>query len=661
MVYIENIAIKGCSTGETSLYPTFRAKDLDIPSLHDGTFTKEDCISYGKDCAERILPYTMQDNYTRALDDLSIKSIVMENDYLKAVFLPTYGAKLMSLYSKTENRELLFKNEVMRPGNLANRNAWTSGGIEWNLGHRGHCAFTCDNMFAAKVKAPDGEEFVRFYEYEATHAQAFQLDFHLPDDAKQLSMFVRVFNARDIDSPIYWWTNTAVPLSDDTRVFSETDDILYQVKGGFGRCKMPYQPNMPGVDVSYPNRITRSVEYFFQNDKVKGYPWEVSVEGDGKGFFERSTLPLYARKMFCWGKTSGGERWCDYLSTEGDGSYLEIQAGLAPTQNHTAVLPAAGELCFTQIFGSYSAQNKDYTKEDWNEAKQTVSKEIEAILSGKAVQELHDEYYAKSDIAGYERIHSGTIYGSLENARCEKDGERKLPSHLDFATDNDKASESEYLGLLKGEALKNNGHMISYLTDVKWLPYFESVYKNDDKTAYYYAISLIENTQTDKGVEILKELSSKANSYASYALGLYYKREALAEQELSYFLLAFEQASEPKDKMYLEQLIPCLVSAQKYEKAWQIYESVTEQSVGEKARLALCKVAMELDNLEFAEKEMFYDYALVREGELALSDTYFEYAARKKAKEEGVKYTPDMIDVTIELPRKIDFRMFLLK
>ena len=42
-------------------------------------------------------------------------------------------------------------NPVFQPGNLAIRNAWFSGGVEWNMGIRGHSVYTCSPVFAARV------------------------------------------------------------------------------------------------------------------------------------------------------------------------------------------------------------------------------------------------------------------------------------------------------------------------------------------------------------------------------------------------------------------------------------------------------------------------------------------------------------------------------
>ncbi len=659
MISIQDYKIIGSATGTTSKHPTFRQKSLDLPAIHDGSLTAEDLHLYGKDCGERILPYTMQESYSRANDELCVKSVVMENDFLRATFLPSYGARLVSLYSKTEQRELLFVNSVMRPGNIANRNAWISGGIEWNLGHRGHCAFTCDDMFCYKITAPDGEEFLRFYEYEATLGEVCQLDFHLPSDAKQLGMLMRAYNTRKEDAHLYWWTNTAVPITKHTRIFSATDDILYQIPNGFGRCKMPHQPNMPGVDVSYPGDILRSVEYFFQNDKTC-YPWEVSLEEDGKGFFERSTQPLFARKMFCWGNTSGGKHWCDYLSKENEGDYVEIQAGMAPTQNHGNVLPAESDVSFTQMFGSFIPVKNTYHDKDWNFARKGVEEAVDNLLSAEHVETCHKEYLEKSIISSGELIHTGSIYGTLENALAKKQNRNGLPAHLDFTTSRDEESAKAFESLLNGEALPDTNYPGLYLTDALWHKYFEAAKGQSKRTDYHYAISLIENLQEEKGIAILEKLADNNDAFALYALGAYYNREKQTKQALDYFEKSFNAAPSPKDKVYANAFLPALCNDKQYDKVMEIYKTLNAESFGEFARLAVCKAALEANELKIAYELLFYPYAQVREGALAVGDYYFEYVARKNALVKGIPFTPDMIDTTIDLPACLDFRMFLL-
>ena len=81
---------------------------------------------------------------------------MLENEYLKATFLPEVGGRLISLFYKPLERELLHRNPVFQPANLAIRNAWFSGGIEWNIGQFGHTFTTCSPLFAGVIRGRAG-------------------------------------------------------------------------------------------------------------------------------------------------------------------------------------------------------------------------------------------------------------------------------------------------------------------------------------------------------------------------------------------------------------------------------------------------------------------------------------------------------------------------
>ena len=63
------------------------------------------------------LPYRMQDAWDRSRQPRTFKAIVLENKHLKATFLPELAGRLWSLVHKPANRELLFPNPVVQPGN----------------------------------------------------------------------------------------------------------------------------------------------------------------------------------------------------------------------------------------------------------------------------------------------------------------------------------------------------------------------------------------------------------------------------------------------------------------------------------------------------------------------------------------------------------------
>ena len=162
-VKTEILTVKGAPLEGVSPLPSFRSRRSQSFKTTE-RFPEELKATLGSHT--KVLPHLMQDRYSRKRLPLKLKCFTLENENLKAQFLPEYGGRLHSLYDKVRKKELLFKNPVIQPGNLAIRNAWLSGGIEWNIGNIGHTYTTCDNVFAAILTAPDGNDFLRIYEFE---------------------------------------------------------------------------------------------------------------------------------------------------------------------------------------------------------------------------------------------------------------------------------------------------------------------------------------------------------------------------------------------------------------------------------------------------------------------------------------------------------------
>ncbi len=175
-------------------------------------------IGYGR--VSTVLPYLVQDGYGRRRRPAEHKVAVLENDVLRATFLLDRGGRLWSLVHKPTGRELLHRNPVFQPANLALRNAWFAGGVEWNIGTIGHSPTTCEPLHAARVLQPDGTPTLRMYEFERLREVVFQVDAWLPEDSPLLLVHVRILNPSDTEVPIYWWSNVAVPQSDDVRVLA---------------------------------------------------------------------------------------------------------------------------------------------------------------------------------------------------------------------------------------------------------------------------------------------------------------------------------------------------------------------------------------------------------------------------------------------------------
>ncbi|MBR5124378.1 MAG: DUF5107 domain-containing protein, partial [Clostridia bacterium] len=194
--------------GESTLPSLYEMSN--VQGLTRSALDEDDELFVGYGFLPSIFPYRMQDLYDRSEELTPYIGVVLENDYLKALFLPELGGRLWSLYDKVAGKHLLYDNPIVRPCNLAVRNAWLAGGIEFNCGMVGHHPFTCSRIHAAETALEDGTPVLRMYEYERIRSCVYQMDFFLPEDSKQLFGRMRIVNPTADTVPMYWWTNMAV-------------------------------------------------------------------------------------------------------------------------------------------------------------------------------------------------------------------------------------------------------------------------------------------------------------------------------------------------------------------------------------------------------------------------------------------------------------------
>ena len=123
-LYFSSMTISAAELGGESCLPSIiLQKNVQTEKPID--VTEEDEIFWDIGKVPNAMPYRMQSLYTRHRKETVIDTAVLENDYLRAVFVPSMGGKLWSLYDKIQQRELLYVNDCIQPCNLAFRNAWS--------------------------------------------------------------------------------------------------------------------------------------------------------------------------------------------------------------------------------------------------------------------------------------------------------------------------------------------------------------------------------------------------------------------------------------------------------------------------------------------------------------------------------------------------------
>lgn len=304
----EKMHIPGSHLGPDSAYPIlYKQKMFEKTSILDeseGLY-----INYGN--ILHMLPYTSQDDYDRSETEQVFDVAVLENRFLKATFVPALGGRMWSLYDKVNQRDLIINNPVFRPCNFAVRNAWFSGGVEWNCGVRGHSALTCSPIFAASYALDDGTPVLRLYAFERIRANTFQMDFFLKDDVPFLFARMRLVNGSTEVKPVYWWSTIAVKQEEGARVIVPADEA-YINQDEDPVYKLPI-PMVDGVDLSYPTNHTIVVDHFYKIPEGQR-KYEAYVRADGKGIIHASTRRLKGRKMFVWGTSVGGDNWQKFLT-----------------------------------------------------------------------------------------------------------------------------------------------------------------------------------------------------------------------------------------------------------------------------------------------------------------------------------------------------------
>ena len=377
-------------------------------------------IGYGR--VRSVLPYLVQDGYGRDRRPAEHKVAVLENDVLRATFLLGLGGRLWSLVHKPTGRELLYRNPVFQPANLALRNAWFAGGVEWNIGTIGHSPTTCEPLHAVRVLQPDGTPVLRMYEFERLREVVFQVDAWLPEGSPVLLVHVRIVNPNDVETPMYWWSNVAVPQADDVRVLAPADEA-WQFAYDSPLRRVPI-PVLDGQDRTYTTRASEAADYFFAiaDDQRR---WIAALDGRGTGLVQTSTDRLRGRKLFLWGKSPGGDHWQEWLAQPGR-EYLEIQAGLARTQLEHLPMPARASWSWVEAYGLLQSDAAAVHGDDWSAARAAVSRDLEELVPRAELDGALTAATAWADAAPVEVLNRGSGWGALERRLRERDGDDSL-------------------------------------------------------------------------------------------------------------------------------------------------------------------------------------------------------------------------------------------
>lgn len=401
--------------------------------------SEEDEIFEGYGKRNNAYPYRQYLSYTRRLSEHTFKTAVLENDFLRAVFLPELGGRLWELWDKVNDRNLLYTNDVVRYSNLAVRNAWFSGGVEWNIGIIGHSPFTCEALYTAHLLDNCGCPILRMYEYERIRGVEYQMDFWLGEEDRFLNCRMRIVNSTKNVVPMYWWSNIAVPEYAGGRVVVPANSAFTSDMRKVYKVPVPVTD---GIDISFYNNIPDQVDYFFDIPRESA-KFIAHLDNSGYGLLHISTERLQSRKLFSWGHNEGSANWQRFLTDKG-GRYLEIQAGLGKTQY--GCIPMAPHTAWEWLeqYGAISVDTSAVAG-SYASLEALIHKKVDSFIVNKDLDSLLKSRKTVALTKGALIQHGGGA-GALAAAIRNSTGEEFLSAHLEYVfANNEQRMWAEFL------------------------------------------------------------------------------------------------------------------------------------------------------------------------------------------------------------------------
>jgi hypothetical protein len=195
---------------------------------------------------------------------------------------------------------------------------------------------------------------------------------------------------------------------DGTRVLSPADYSVEHIWPGnnLGRCDFPRRE----WDASYPDNWENATSVFFRAPKAERL-FIASVDREGYGLVQTSTHEMQGRKFFYFGSTRGGQNWMDYLAKPGEGKYLEIQSGIAPTQNQRFELAPEGERGWTEAFAPLQIDPADVHDTNYGTAVSHAGAALEKIVSADELTRIDTFLREQARLPLDTRYSSGEPWG----------------------------------------------------------------------------------------------------------------------------------------------------------------------------------------------------------------------------------------------------------
>jgi tetratricopeptide (TPR) repeat protein len=297
-----------------------------------------------------IYPYTLLDDLDSTSRDVTYHTLILENHYLRVTIITDLGGRVYSVFDKISEREVFYKNSIVRFAPLAIRGAFFSGGIEFSF-PVAHAPTTADKVNWDIRQNEDGSANVSIGGLEHLSGLRWMITLTLFPDRCALAQDVYLFNPGMLPGRYHYWTNASLDASKGTEFIYPFHRVRsYEYAGSaswpFARLDLiqedPGLPGMEGVPMWPARRLQEPINFRWQKNMLA----QVSIFGcnvswDYFGAWQHKVNHGFAHvaksqdvsgmKLWSWGNAPVGV--VNQTSLTDDGSeYAETQCGAMETQ-----------------------------------------------------------------------------------------------------------------------------------------------------------------------------------------------------------------------------------------------------------------------------------------------------------------------------------------
>jgi len=250
------------------------------------------------------------------------RTIVVENEYLKLTYIPELGGRFFSLYDKIRQREVFYRNDVIKPAMFNPRNGWSTSGIELTGPYDAHMLTLHGEPFWSNtvLHNADGSVSLVLGEIDPVYHMKVNLSATLYPGIAAMQISVFCYNRNDSRMPQMFWTNAGFSSTEKTRFIYPMTRTIGHTTG-----EVSDWPLYNGIDYSW-DRNNKHMLGVFGIDSYDNFAGAYQFDKDYGVFRYADRRVVQGMKLWTFGYGPEADQM-QKVYTDDAGPYIEVQSG----------------------------------------------------------------------------------------------------------------------------------------------------------------------------------------------------------------------------------------------------------------------------------------------------------------------------------------------